>query len=96
MRRLPKVLIFGFLGYAVVTATPDQQTRILDGIGAIRDAALEACQREDSLCARAIAYVGTAVGQSLSDAPKPWMDEESKKPARNAVQVRLPSATIDQ
>jgi hypothetical protein len=81
MRRLPKILIFGFLVYAVVTATPDQQTRILDGMGAIRDAAIEACQREGSLCSRAFQYVGTAVSQSLTDDPKPWMDDEGKRAA---------------
>lgn len=80
MPRLIKFAIFGFLAYAVVTATPAQQAEIGQGVVAIKDAAIEACTREGSLCARVIAYVTGAVGNSLSDEPAPWLDDQAKRP----------------
>ncbi len=81
MPRLIKFALFGFLAYAVVTATPAQQAEMGQGLVAIKDAAVEACTREGSLCARAIEFATGTLGKSLSDQPTPWLDDESKRTA---------------
>lgn len=76
--RLYKFALIGYLTYAVVTATPEQQSRMIDGGLAVAGAAFEACQREDGLCARAIASLTATVSQSLTEGPAPWMDEGTR------------------
>ncbi len=85
MRRLPKILIGGFLAYAVVAASPEQQARMLDGALAVKDAAFEACTREDGMCAQAISGLMAALGPTLHDGPDPWMDEDDKRGSRITV-----------
>ena len=72
--------MIGFLTYAIATAAPQQQSAIIDGTLAIKDAVFEACTREDSICARAIQYISQSVSGSLTEGSKPWMDEEGKRP----------------
>jgi len=81
MPRLFKFAILGFLAYAVVTATPVQQAAIVDGGLAVKDAAIDACQREGSLCARAIDAVTSAVSGSMTETGAPWLDDQSKRGA---------------
>jgi hypothetical protein len=79
MPRLYKFALIGFFAYAVVTATPAQQTEIGHGLVAIKDAAIDACTRKDSLCTRAVDWGWSALSSTLSDDPAPWMDERSKR-----------------
>lgn len=91
--RLYKVLAVGFLGYAVAAATPEQQSRIVDGALAVKDAALDACVREDGLCARGLQSLGSAVGGLLSDGPAPWMDE-GQRPGSRVTVTPPPTAAV--
>ncbi len=79
MPRLYKFALIGFFAYALVTASPAQQTEIGQGLLAIKDAAIGACTREDALCTRAVNYALTVVTGALSDKPAPWLDEQSKR-----------------
>lgn len=79
MPRLYKFAIFGFLAYAVVTATPAQQAEIGRGLLAMKNAAVEACTREESPCTLAIDYAVSTVSGAMSDKPAPWMDETQKR-----------------
>ena len=79
MPRLYKFALIGFLAYAVVTATPDQQAEMGRGVLAIKNAAVEACTREGSLCAKALSYAAATVNGAMSDEATPWMDEQSKR-----------------
>lgn len=90
MRRLTKFAMFGFLGYAIATASPEQQTAIIAGTLAIKDAALDACQREGSLCAQAIGYAGSAVSGAMNDDPAPWLDDPEKRVAPKPSQTDVP------
>ncbi len=90
MRRLPKFALIGFLGYAVATAGPEQQTAIIDGTLAIKDAALDACQRQGSLCAQAIGYAGSAISGAMNDDPAPWLDDPAKRGPPNKSQTVAP------
>jgi hypothetical protein len=82
MPRLIKFALFGFLAYAVVTATPERQAEIGRGVLAVKDAAIEACTRENSLCARVADHAMKAVSGALTDAPAPYFDDDPKrKPA---------------
>ena len=69
--RLYKFALAGYLAYAVVTATPEQQTRMIDGGAAMMGAAFEACQREDGLCARAIRLADRDGQPILDRRPRP-------------------------
>lgn len=101
--RLYKFALAGYLAYAVVTATPEQQTRMIDGGVAMMGAAFEACQREDGLCARAIGSLTATVSQSLTEGPAPWMDDgersdltatpQTRPQATSSIRVEPPSAT---
>ena len=101
--RLYKFALIGYLTYAVVVATPEQQTRMIDGGLAVAGAAFEACQREDGLCARAIASLTATVSQSLTDGPSPWMDNGARPgvtvtppagpQATSSIRVEPPSTT---
>jgi hypothetical protein len=86
--RLYKVLFFGFLAYAVATARPETQGQIIGGGLAIKDAAIEACQREDSLCSNAIAWMGSTVSRSLNDNDARWLDEPHKRASGERVWVK--------
>jgi hypothetical protein len=79
MPRLYKFAIFGFLAYAVVTATPDQQAEMGRGLLAIKNAAVEACTRDGSLCSQALSYAAATISGAMSNDPAPWMDEQSKR-----------------
>jgi len=79
MPRLYKFALLGFMAYALVTASPAQQSAIGQGLLAIKDAAVDACTVEGRLCTLAIDYALSAVGSALSDNPTPWMDEQSKR-----------------
>lgn len=79
MPRLYKCALLGFIAYALVTASPAQQSAIGQGLLAIKDAAIDACTIEDRLCTRAIDYALSAAGNALSDNPAPWMDDQSKR-----------------
>jgi hypothetical protein len=79
MPRLYKFALIGFLAYAVVTATPDQQAEMGRGLLAIKNAAVEACTREGSICARAVSSVAATVAGAMSNEATPWMDEQSKR-----------------
>lgn len=53
-----RVIKWGFvslLAYAAVTATPAQQLAMLQGVLALKDALLSACEREGSPCTKMIA-----------------------------------------
>lgn len=93
MPRLYKFAFLGFLGYALVTATPAQQAEIGRGVVAIKDAALDACTRSDSPCTLAVGYAMTVVSGVLSDEPAPWMDEARNRPAPvpQSATVRTPA-----
>ncbi len=92
MPRLYKFALLGFIAYALVTASPAQQSEIGQGLLAIKDAAVDACTIEGRLCTRAIDYALSVLNSALSDDPAPWMDEQSKRvqpppptlPSRNA------------
>ena len=79
MPRLYKFALLGFVAYALVTASPAQQSDIGQGLLAIKDAAVDACTIEGRLCTRAINYAMTALSSALSDEPAPWMDDQSKR-----------------
>ena len=81
MPRLIKFALFGFLAYAVVTATPAQQAEIGQGVVAIKDAAVEACTREGSLCARVVNHAMGAVSGAMTDEPAPYFDDDPKREA---------------
>ena len=81
MPRLFKFAILGFLTYAVVTATPAQQAEIARGGLAIKDAAVEACQRDGSFCVRAIEYLTSAFAGHMRETDAPWLDDQSKRTA---------------
>jgi hypothetical protein len=91
MPRLYKFALLGFVAYALVTASPAQQSEIGQGLLAIKDAAVDACTIEGRLCTRLLEYVQTTLSSALSDEPAPWLDEQSKRaqppqtaPPRNA------------
>lgn len=92
MPRLYKFALLGFVAYALVTASPAQQSEIGQGLLAIKDAAVDACTIEGRLCTRAVDYGLSALSSTLSDDPAPWMDDQSKRtpppvqtaPPRNA------------
>ena len=88
MPRLYKFALIGFLAYAVVTATPDQQAEMGRGLLAIKNAAVEACTREGSVCAQALSHAAASVNGALSDEATPWMDEQSKRVQPPAPPVR--------
>jgi hypothetical protein len=79
MPRLYKFALLGFIAYALVTASPAQQSEIGQGLLAIKDAAVDACTIEGRLCTRAIDYALSALSSTLSDDPAPWMDDQSKR-----------------
>ncbi|MDX2307917.1 MAG: hypothetical protein NW216_06755 [Hyphomicrobium sp.] len=79
MPRLFKILILVFFAYAIFTATPEQQTRIFEGVLATRDAAFAACQRKGALCTEAISSLYGVVDRSLADGPAPWLDDPAKR-----------------
>ena len=79
MPRLYKFALLGFVAYALVTASPAQQSDIGQGLLAIKDAAVDACTIEGRLCTRAINHAMTALSSALSDEPAPWMDDQSKR-----------------
>ncbi len=89
MPRLYKFAIIGFLAYAVVTATPDQQAEMGRGLVAIKNAAFEACTRDGSLCTQALSYAAATFTGGMSNEPAPWIDEQSKR-----VQPALPPARM--
>jgi hypothetical protein len=76
MRRLTKIAIAGFLGYAVATASPAQQSAIIGGTLAIKDAAVDACTRDGALCTGAISSLTSGFSSLFHDRGKRWMDEE--------------------
>jgi len=86
MPRLYKFALLGFVSYALVTASPAQQSDIGQGLLAIKNAALDACTVEGRLCTRAIDSALSAFSSALSDDPAPWLDEQSKR-------VQQPSQT---
>ncbi len=79
MPRLYKFALLGFAAYALVTASPAQQSEIGQGLLAIKDAAFDACTIEGRLCTSALDYAMTTLSGSLSDEPAPWMDEQGKR-----------------
>ncbi len=89
MPRLYKIALLGFLGYALVTASPAQQSEIGQGLLAMKDAAVDACTRKESLCTRALDYAASAVTSALSDEPAPWMDDQSKREPLRSSHPRL-------
>jgi hypothetical protein len=93
MPRLYKFALFGFLAYAMVTATPAQQAEIGRGVVAIKDAAFGACTRSDSPCTLAVEYAMTVVSGAMSNEPAPWMDDSRKEPVSipQSVTVRTPA-----
>ncbi|MCU0732354.1 MAG: hypothetical protein MUE84_12320 [Hyphomonas sp.] len=94
MPRLYKLALTGFIAYALVTASPAQQAEIAQGVLAVKDAAVEACTRKDSLCTRAWDYAMSAISTGMSDGPAPWLDQTSTRPAppsTQSVTVRSPS-----
>jgi len=80
MPRLFKLLIGGFLIYAIAAATPAQQADMMRGIEALAGAALAACPREDGLCRQGLGMLGAQVSGLLSDTPAPWLDDPAKRP----------------
>lgn len=82
MPRLYKFALIAFFAYALVTATPAQQTEIGRGLLAIKDAALDACMVEGRLCTRALTSISHSVWGKLSDEPTPWLDHGGKPQAQ--------------
>lgn len=79
MPRLFKFAIFGFLTYAVLTATPAQQAEMVRGGLAIKDAAIEVCQREGSLCFRAFESLRSAISGPMQETAAPWLDDQANR-----------------
>jgi hypothetical protein len=79
MPRLYKLALIGFLAYALVTASPAQQSEIGQGILAAKNAAVDACTIEGRLCTSILNYAWTTLSGALSNEPAPWMDEQSKR-----------------
>lgn len=83
MPRLVKLAVLGFLVYAVATASDEQQSAMIAGGLAIRDAIAEACTRDGSLCTEAIGYLGARfTAPSTGPAATPWLDDPMKRPAK--------------
>lgn len=79
MRRLPKLLIGGFLLYAIMAANAEQQARMADGVLALKDAVVDACTRPNGSCAQFIGWFASAAGIGLHDSPASWMDDPAKR-----------------
>ena len=71
MSRLFKFAIFGLLAYAIVTATPAQQSAMIEGGIAVKDAVIDACLREGGLCTSAIAHLKSTVDGDVQGTPQP-------------------------
>jgi hypothetical protein len=56
MYRIAKWCIIFLLAYASVTGTPAQQAAMLNGLVALREAVIEACRREKSVCTDAVLF----------------------------------------
>jgi hypothetical protein len=93
MPRLYKLALTGFIAYAVVTATPAQQAEMGQGVLAMKDAAVEACTRKDSPCARVLDYAKSAVNGVMSDGPAPWLDETQNQAAAPTQSITVPRPT---
>jgi hypothetical protein len=89
MPRLYKLALAGFIAYAIITASPAQQAEMGQGVLAVKDAAVEACTRKDSPCARVLDYAKSAVNGVMSDGPAPWLDE-----TQNRTPVPTQSVTV--
>ncbi|MEW5961983.1 MAG: hypothetical protein AB1749_00325 [Pseudomonadota bacterium] len=81
MPRLVKLVLLGFLAYAVATASDEQQSAMIAGGLAVRDAVAEACTRQGSLCAEAISSLGARFTPS-SAGTTPWLDDPAKRPTK--------------
>jgi hypothetical protein len=76
-----KLVLLGFLAYAVATASDEQQSAMIAGGLAVRDAVADACTREGSLCAEAISAVGARFS-APSSGTTPWLDDPARRPAK--------------
>lgn len=68
MFRIIKILLLFLSAYAIVTATPAQHQDMIKGVLAFKDAFLEACVREGSLCTLALEKVQTGLFSDRSNA----------------------------
>jgi hypothetical protein len=89
MPRLIKFAVTGFVVYAVVTASPAHQAEIGRGLLAIKDAAVDACTRENSPCTIAVTYAVSTLSGVMSDQPAPWMDNAQSRSSSTS-QTALP------
>lgn len=93
MPRLYKIVLFGFMAYVIATASPDHQARMAGGLLAIKDAAVDACTREGSLCTSAISGLVALAGNTLNENAAPWLDEQSKRVEPPLHRVQPPGGT---
>jgi hypothetical protein len=71
MFRLFNFAFIGLLAYAIVTATPAQQSEMLEGGIAMKEAVADACLREDGLCTSVIAHLKSAVDGDVQGTQHP-------------------------
>ena len=82
MRQVIKLLLLGFAGYAVVTASPSDKLAMRDGAKAVFSAFRDACTRPVSPCTLIVDQLRDVVEHAPSAAEPSAVAELEKRPPR--------------